>query len=379
MNTINNLNPKSFSGSGLHLYSSTMINLFINTVSKRKQYFLSVAMVCLVSVICYALPGYIGYKFVAFILLVTVSLLAMSFDILPVFVAALLSALIWDFFFIPPHFTLHVTSGEDAILLLMYFVIAMVNAVLTYKIRQVEKLARAKEEKAHTVKLYNTLLNSLSHELRTPIAAIIGATDNLLMNDLRLTPHHKNELLGVISKAAFRLNQQVENLLNMSRLESGFIQPKKDWCDISEVVYSVVKRLEDNNIQQSLNINISHGIPLVKSDKGMLEQIIYNLVNNASQYTEPGSTISITALCDNDVLKLIIADDGKGFPTEEINKVFEKFYRVNHSKTGGTGLGLSIVKGFTEALKGKVSLENISTGGAKFTIQIPAETSYLKA
>ncbi|MEO7263540.1 MAG: ATP-binding protein [Ferruginibacter sp.] len=356
-----------------------MINLFINTVSKQRQYLLSIVAVSLVSVICYALQGYIGYKFVAFILLVTVSLLAMSFDILPVFFAALLSALIWDFFFIPPHFTLHVTSGEDAILLLMYFVIAMVNAVLTYKIRQVEKLSRLKEEKAHAVKLYNTLLNSLSHELRTPIAAIIGATDNLLINDLRLTTHHKNELHGVISKAAFRLNQQVENLLNMSRLESGFIKPKKDWCDINEVVYSVVKRLEDNNIRQSLNININHAIPLVKSDKGMLEQIIYNLVNNASQYTDTGCTISITALCDNNVLNLIIADDGKGFPIDEISKVFEKFYRVNHTKTGGTGLGLSIVKGFTEALNGKVSLENISTGGALFTVQIPAETSYLKA
>ena len=130
----------------------------------------------------------------------------------------------------------------------MYFVIALVNAVLTFKIRQIEKAARQKEEKAHTVKLYNTFLNSLSHELRTPIAAIIGATDNLQNNSAQLSPQNKNELVTEISKASFRLNQQVENLLNMSRLESGFIQPKKDWCDINELIYDAVKIVDENNL-----------------------------------------------------------------------------------------------------------------------------------
>lgn len=355
-----------------------MLQLFINTVSKRKQYLLSILAICIVSAICFGFSEFIGYRVVAFILLVTVSLIAMSFDILPVFIGALLSALIWDFFFIPPRFTFHVSSMEDGILLLMYFIIAMVSAVLTYKIRKIEKLARQKEEKANTVKLYNTLLNSLSHELRTPIAAIIGATDNLLNNDLRLTSNNKYELLTEVSKASFRLNQQVENLLNMSRLESGFIQPKKDWCDINEVVYSAVKRIEENNISQQIHININPAIPLFKSDKGMLEQIIYNLVNNASQYTESSHTIKVIAICHANELQMSIEDNGKGFPIDEIDKVFDKFYRLKHSKTGGTGLGLSIVKGFTEALNGNVYLENLSTGGARFTLKIPAETSNLK-
>lgn len=109
----------------------------------------------------------------------------------------------------------------------MYFVIAMVHAVLTFKIRQIQEEARHKEEKANTLKLYNTLLNSLSHELRTPIATIIGATDNLTMNATRLTDENKSNLLSEISLASLRLNQQIENLLNMSRLESGFIQLRK--------------------------------------------------------------------------------------------------------------------------------------------------------
>ena len=115
-------------------------------------------------------------------LLVTVSMLAMFLDIVPVLVASLLSAFIWDFFFIPPRFTLTVGTPEDRILFLMYFVIAMINAVLTNKIRKMEKAVKEKDEKEKSVKFYNTLLNSLSHELRTPITTILGSTDNLQSN-----------------------------------------------------------------------------------------------------------------------------------------------------------------------------------------------------
>ncbi|HEY0677745.1 MAG TPA: ATP-binding protein [Chitinophagaceae bacterium] len=355
-----------------------MRTLFINTVSKRRQYLLSSIIVITVSLICFGLASYVGYRVVALILLVTVSLIAITFDILPVLLAAVLSAFIWDFFFIPPRFTFHVTSTDDAILLLMYFIIAMVNAVLTYKIRQIEKVARLKEEKTNAIKLYNTLLNSLSHELRTPIATIIGATDNLQEDNVNLSPANKAQLLSEISKAGLRLNQQVENLLNMSRLESGFIKPKMDWCDINEIVHSVVQRIEEKKISQRIIININQSLPLVKSDKGMIEQILFNLINNSVLYSEPNSRIYISAMCHADILRIVIEDNGRGFPAEELDNVFEKFYRLKGTTTSGTGLGLSIVKGFSEALGGSVHLENIDTGGARFTVSIPAKTSYIK-
>ncbi len=355
-----------------------MVNFFINRISKPRQYLFSVLIVCAISAICFWLSTYIGYRVLGFILLLTVSMIAMVFDILPVLLTAVLTALIWDYFFIPPTFTFFVGTTEDMIMLLMYFVIAMINAVLTYKIRQVEKMARQKEEKANTVKLYNTLLNSLSHELRTPISTIIGATDNLQNNSAKLTLQNRHELIAEISKASFRLNQQVDNLLNVSRLESGFIQPKNDWCDISETIYDVVKIIEENNTHQKIRISINPDIPLFKLDKGMLEQIIYNLLNNAAQYTPEGSRIEIMAMCYADIMQIIIEDNGNGFPEEEIKNVFDKFYRLKGAKTGGTGLGLSIVKGYTEAMGGTVRLENINPKGARFTINIPAKTSYLK-
>lgn len=350
----------------------------IRNLKAGQQYLICLLLVTVISACCYFLSPYIGYRVVAFVLLLVVSLLAMFFDIVPVFFAAALSALLWNYFFIPPKFTFHIGSTEDLILFTMYFVIALVSGALTYKIRQVEKVAREQQEKEYTVKLYNTLLNSLSHELRTPIATIIGATDNLQSGNAKLTEQNRYELVAEIAKAGFRLNQQVENLLNMSRLESGFIKPKNDWCDINEIVYDAVKRLEENGTTQKVSISINPDIPLFKLDKGMLEQVLYNIINNAAVHTPKESIIYITAACHADVLQLVIEDNGNGFPAGEIEQVFDKFYRLKNTKTGGTGLGLSIVKGFTEAMGGAVHLENVDTGGARFTVNIAAETSYLK-
>jgi len=347
-------------------------------INKQGQYLIGVLVIFAVSGICYALSPFFGYRVVAFILLITVSIIAILFDILPVLLAAILSAFIWNFFFIPPRFTFHVGTTEDFILFIMYFVIALINAALTYIIRQIEKVNRKKDERANTLKLYDTLLHSLSHELRTPISAIIAATDNLQSGNHHLTNENKDLLVGEIAKASFRLNQQVENLLNMSRLESGVIQPKKDWCDINELVYSVVKKIEDNKITQKISISINPDMPLVKVDKILLEQIIYNLLNNACLYTNVNACINITATNYADILQIIIEDNGDGFPADEIENVFDKFYRLKNTKAGGTGLGLSIAKGFTEVMKGNISLQNVPTGGARFTIEIPCEVSQLK-
>lgn len=355
----------------------TMKAFLFNRPGKRMQYLYSILVIILVAAICYAFSGQVGYRVPALILLLAVSLLAITFDIFPVLLAATLSAFIWDFFFIPPRFTLHVDTMEDTILLIMYFVIALINGVLTYKIRQVEKAARLKEERANSVKLYNTILNSLSHELRTPIAAITGASDNLQMNP-NLSDTEKEQLLSEISKASLRLNQQVENLLNLSRLESGHIQPRKDWCDVQELIYETVKRVEEIHPRRRVHISMNQDIPLCEVDRGMLEQIIYNLVNNAAIHTKPATGIYITAMCHADLLQIIVEDNGEGFRDVDVNDVFHKFSRDRVQKGSSSGLGLSIVKGFTEALEGTIELQNKKSGGALFTIYLPVKTSYLK-
>jgi two-component system sensor histidine kinase KdpD len=327
------------------------------------------------SALCFGLVDFLGYRVVALVLLFTVSVLAISFDILPVLLAAALSAFIWNFFFIPPRFTVHVRSTEDIILLIMYFVIAMISGVLTYKIRQVEKAARLKEERANSVKLYNTILNSLSHELKTPIAAIIAATDNLQSNK-NLDKKNAAELVDEISKAGLRLNQQVENLLNISRLESGHIKPKNDWTDVVELVYDVVKRVEENNPGRKINISTRQDLPLFAIDKGMLDQVIYNLLNNAAVHTHPSCTIGITLLYIPNILQVLIEDNGGGFRDVGAKDIFEKFSRNRNTNNSGSGLGLSIVKGFTEALGGTIEFQALDPG-SRFIVSVPVKTTYI--
>jgi len=351
------------------------MNLLYFTQSNKNQYFISVIVVIAVSSICFLITDFIGYRTVALLLLTSVSLLAIFFSLYPILVAAALSALVWDFFFIPPRFTLHVNKTEDALMLVMYFIIAFINGVMTSKLRQFEKIAFIKEERQNTIKLYKTLFDSISHELRTPIATIVGATDNLLsQNTPQLTEKNKHKLISEISIAAFRLNRLFDNLLNMQRLESGFLKPKFDWCDLNELIANVLNHLKPDLESHNVKIEMDKDFPLVKLDAGLIEQAIYNIVYNATVYTQKDSEISIEAILENQTLIIVISDTGKGFEPGQLTEVFKKYYYSNKVRKGGIGLGLSISKGFIDAHNGRIVVENNSTGGAKFTISIPVET-----
>jgi len=341
------------------------------------QYLISIFSVIVIAIICYLSSDFIGYRSVALILLATVSILAIFFTIFPVLVAATLSALIWDFFFIPPHFTFHIDSSEDFLLLLMYFVIALINGILTSKVRQLEKLQVQKEERNNTLKLYQTLFNSISHELRTPISTIVGASDNLMQKNPNISENDKTNLYSEISIAAFRLNRLVDNLLNMQRLESGHINLKLEWCDIHELINSALNRLKSELSNYKIKVTITESFPIVQLDFGLMEQAIFNILYNATLYTPTETTIEIICTFENNFTTIEIADNGKGLTDEDLKYIFSNFYRNRIQKTGSTGLGLSISKGFIEAHKGKIFAENNLPNGAKFTMKIPTESLLL--
>lgn len=344
---------------------------------KANQYAICVFTTILISLICYSVSGMIGYRTVALLLLASVSLLSMFFSVYPILLSASLSALIWDFFFIPPHFTLHVSNPEDVLMLVMYFIIALLNGVLTSEIRQYEKGEFQKEERQNTIKLYKTLFDSISHELRTPIATIVGATDNLSSQTAPpLTETNKAKLVDEIAIAAFRLNRLIDNLLNMQRLESGFLKPKMDWCDMNELIRNVLNRLKTELETHQVKVEIDQDFPQIKLDDGLIEQAIYNIIYNATVYTPEDSTICIQAYLENSTLSIQLSDNGQGFEEEHLRQVFTKYYS-NKNRKGGMGLGLSISKGFIEAHAGSISVENQASGGAKFTIKIPVEVFVL--
>jgi two-component system, OmpR family, sensor histidine kinase KdpD len=339
---------------------------------------ISLGLIALIAVPSYFVADLIGYRVVALLLLLAVSVLAMLFEFIPVLITAVVSALAWNFFFIPPIFTFHIGEPEDALMALMYIAVALINVVLTTKIRQFEKDSRDKEERENTIRLYNTLLNSLSHELRTPISTIIGAADTIRESEEKLSEKQRRELITEIGIAGSRLNRQVENLLNMSRLESGTLKLKRDWCDVNELIYSIIEESKSVAMQHEIVFTPNEKLPLFRLDRGLLEQVIKNILHNAVQHTPAGTRITIQARQQSNVCILELSDNGPGFPENEIQNVFEKFYRLPNSNTGGTGLGLSIAKGYVAAHGGTIKLANAPARGAIFTIHIPAEASTIK-
>ena len=486
-------------------------------ISRINSYVLSIFVIGLTAALCTPLYNLQGYHVVSFILLFVVSMLATFMGIGPVFLAATLSALVWNFFFIPPNLTFHIDKTEDILMFGMFFIVALVNGVLTTKVRRQERLALEREERTNALfqltrelskasgidevlsvaiegiknhfrtdpffilqdgnnilqstgrlqkekkltekeygvaewvfthaqkagkftdnlpsvdytfypmlgirlnpgvlavkieglfagdqkafwdtfltqisnalereflgelaqkarflvesdRLYKTLFNSISHELRIPVATIMGASDSLLNST-----HPENvqsALFNEIFTASLRLNRLIENLLNMSRLESGQISVRLDWYDMNDLVNKVAEDLTDELRPFSLVVSMPEDMPMVKIDYGLLEQALYNLLYNATQYAPVASMIELFTCCDDGTLVIQVKDSGPGFSEAAIENVFKKFFRVDGSKTGGLGLGLSIVKGFVEAHKGTVTVENRKNGGSEFTLKIPTE------
>jgi two-component system sensor histidine kinase KdpD len=486
-----------------------------------RQYIGAGAIPLIVAAACFPLRSLIEYQTVSLILLFTVALLPLRFGMGPVLLAAALSAIAWDFMFIPPIFTFSVGRVPDILMLLMYFCIALVLGVLTSRTRAQERAVRLREGRAvalytlsrelslartkdavaeaaianirkffnadvvlclgqtdgdiftaphpastlavsekdlgvaawvywnekqagrftdtlpsaaatyyplsgpryplgvlgvrlkeenklstdqetllenfirqvasaieretlnditkkavvveESERLSKTLFNSISHEMRIPLSAIIGTSESLLDEKVSEQPQTRRELIGEIHEAAGRLNRIVENLLDMTRLESGLIRPKRDWCDVRDLINSAVAKTAAELSGHRLEIDTPPDILLVRIDFALMEQVLTNLLLNASTYTPPGSEIRVRASGDGSECEITVEDNGPGLPPDALEKVFDKFFRVPGSRTGGTGLGLSIARGFVEAHRGTIRAENRTGGGLRFVMRLPLE------
>ena len=221
-------------------------------------------------------------------------------------------------------------------------------------------------------KLSKTLLNSISHELRTPIAAITAAATALTEVNTPDPSQLQKTLASEISESAARLNRLVGNLLDMTRLESGNVKPRLEWCDISDLINVALRHNERELSRHRIILSVPRPLALVKIDFVLMEQVLNNLLlNAASTYTPAGTAVEIKARAQNSEMLLSVADRGPGLPEESLPHLFEKFYRVPGAPAGGTGLGLSIVKGLVEAHGGHVEVQNRPDGGAEFIVSLP--------
>ena len=225
---------------------------------------------------------------------------------------------------------------------------------------------------AETEKLRSALLTSISHDLRTPLASILGSASSLKQYRGQLSETDQTELLGTIQEEAERLNRFIANLLDMTRLESGALVPNLDLIELGDVVGSVLRRASTQN--HSIHLDLEPGLPLLRLDPVLFEQVLFNLIDNAAKYAPPGTAITLRARREGAVVTMAVLDEGPGLPDEDRERIFDKFYRVRAGdrQRAGTGLGLAIARGFMEAMGGTVTAANRGDrSGAVFTLTVP--------
>ena len=223
-----------------------------------------------------------------------------------------------------------------------------------------------------TDKLQTALLNSISHDLRTPLASITGVLSSLRMEDDVLDVEVRRELVETAFGEAERLNRLVGNLLDMTRLESGSLRISLQPCDVQDLIGSALNALGTRLESHPVNVDISPNLPLVPIDYVLTNQVLINLLDNAAKYSPENGPITIRACQNGESLQIDVEDRGPGIPEEDLQRIFEKFYRVKRfENVVGTGLGLSICKGIVEVHGGKIWAENLPAGGARIAFTIP--------
>jgi two-component system, OmpR family, sensor histidine kinase KdpD len=338
------------------------------------QYGLVVAVMLVVSVLNIVLNPVVGVHATALIYLLAVVLLGLFVQRGPILLAASLSAVVWDYFFLPPVFAFRVSHFEDALLLVMYFLVAIILGQLTTRIRAQQEAERNAQLIAESERLGKSLMDSMTHEIRTPIAAIKSATGNLLQfQDIPLSGSQK-AMVAEIHEAIERLNRLVGNVLDVTRLDSGHFRPKISSCDVRDLVQVVVKETKKELAEHPLTIEIAPNVPLVAPmDFVLTQQALMILLSNAAFHTPPKTAVLLRVWRQAEELVFEVSDHGPGISEESLPRVFEKFYRAPNARAGGTGLGLSLAKGFVEAQNGRIEARNASNGGAVFTIRLPLE------
>jgi two-component system sensor histidine kinase KdpD len=220
----------------------------------------------------------------------------------------------------------------------------------------------------------SSLLSSVSHELRTPLTAIKTMLFSLRHDGASLPPAVRHEFLTGIDRELDYLNSLVGNLLDMSRLEAGTLTPRREWQILDELVEGAIRRVEPLLAGRSLRVLLAQDLPPISVDGMQLQQVLVNLLDNAIKFSPPGSPIRLTAALAGDFLEVRVTNTGEGIPSNELDRIFDRFYRVQSGRSAGspgTGLGLAICKGIVEAHGGSILAQSIPDGETTIVFRIP--------
>jgi len=260
------------------------------------------------------------------------------------------------------------SSADDRLLL------AVANQIgLTVERVQLREVATEAEILQRTDELKTALLNAVSHDLKTPLASIIASAGSLLQEDIAWTDEERHEFARAIEEEAGYLNRLVTNLLDLSRIEAGALRPDKDWHDLGGLIDDVLGRLRTLTARHQVALDVPEELPPVSLDYLEISDVLLNLIENATKHTPAGTEIRVSAREARGEVQVEVADRGPGIPPEDVQRLFDPFYRVRTagSRPKGMGLGLAVARGLVEAHGGRIWAENLPDGGARFAFALP--------
>lgn len=311
---------------------------------------------------------------IAMVYLLAVVTVALRHPRGPAILTAMLSVAAFDFLFVPPRDTFTVDDVQYLLTFAIMLGVALVISRLVENVRQQARQQAALELQTETERMRSALLASISHDLRTPLAVMAGASSSLAERGERLSAQERRALAESVFDQARELSEHVAKVLQMTRLETGVLKVNRDWASPGEIVGSVIARLGARMEEHRLIVEVPDDLPLVRVDAGLIEQALGNLLENAAKHTPQGTVVRLRVQTRNGQLLVSVEDFGRPASERDLEKVFDKFHRgAMEGGAGGMGLGLAICRAIVRLHDGHAWAERLAAGGMAFRFTLPLE------
>ncbi len=307
---------------------------------------------------------------IAMVYLLSLVVVALCFSRGAAILSAVLSVAMFDFLFVPPQGTFTINDVQYLLTFAIMLAVALIISSLMETRRRHDRQRAALELQADTERVRSTLLASISHDLRTPLAVMTGASSSLVESGDKMSRIERNALASSIYGQAREMSEQVSKILQMTRLETGGITVDFDWASIAEIVGSVLARLSERLARHRVVVLIPKDLPLVRIDATLIEQALANLMENAARHTPPGTLVQVRAQCMGHEMVVTVEDFGPGIPACDLDGLFSKFQH-GASERSGVGLGLAICRAILQLHKGRVWADKLPDGGIAFRFALP--------
>ena len=369
----------------------------------RIGYLVSLLVTAAVTALLIPFREHINSTTVALAYLLDVLFIALFWGSGPALLASVLGVLCFNFFFLPPLYTLSIAHSENWIALFAFFTTALAVGQLSarekrraeeaergeHEIERLYKELRAAFERAsqaealkQSERLKSALLDAVTHDLRTPLTSIKASITTLIDEarapEFALDKESRLEMLQVIDEESDRLNRFISGLIELARIDAGELQLRRQWGAIDEIVSTALARAQPLTQHHEVVVKIGEELPAVRVDERAVSEVVYTLVDNAAKYSPAGTKIKISAGVSAGMIEMAVEDEGDGVPVRLRERVFDKFFRatrdgdVSTQQPSGTGMGLAIAKGIVEAHAGKIWIESPANGhGTRVVFTLP--------